>query len=368
MTRRKALVTTTINLPTALDDYLANFSNNGHGADEIFVTVVGDRKTPGEVGDYCRTISRNHGFVVDYLDLELQKRFLAKVSPELGEYLPFDSIQRRNIGLLWAYEKGSEVIITIDDDNLVAGGDYLLEHSVVGTSVKLPAMQSPSGWLNVCSGLSEACGQEFYHRGYPPLQRWTHPSIVTTVKEVNVAVNAGLWSGDPDVDAIARLHRPLNVTGFAPGAPRRFTLDRETWSPFNSQNTSLARRVVPAYFLSPCVGRYDDIWASYIIMKIADHLGDSVSFGAPLVNQKRNVHNLWRDLDNERAGWQLTDSFVSALRAARIHGSGYRQCARSVLTELQNAFARAEMERREYLYEFVRGYELWIDAFDFMPS
>ena len=43
--------------------------------------------------------------------------------------------------------------------------------------------------------------------------------------------------------------------------------------PFNSQNTILARAVLPAYFLSPNVGRYDDIFASFMVKRIADHLG-----------------------------------------------------------------------------------------------
>ena len=45
-----------------------------------------------------------------------------------------------------------------------------------------------------------------------------------------------------------------------------------TWSPFNSQNTALSAKIIPAYPLSPKVGRYDDIWASYVIYRIAGPL------------------------------------------------------------------------------------------------
>jgi hypothetical protein len=36
-----------------------------------------------------------------------------------------------------------------------------------------------------------------------------------------------------------------------------------TWCPFNSQNTALHRDLIPAYVLSPLIGRMDDIWARY---------------------------------------------------------------------------------------------------------
>lgn len=49
--------------------------------------------------------------------------------------------------------------------------------------------------------------------------------------------------------------------------------DRTRGSPFNSQNTAVTRQVLEAYWMCPCVGRMDDIWPSYVVRRVADHLG-----------------------------------------------------------------------------------------------
>src|SRR5581483_5232271 len=98
--------------------------------------------------------------------------------------------------------------------------------------------------------------------------------------ERRVAVNAGFWLDNPDIDALTRMERQIVVRGFNEKWPgSNFTLQPGTWSPFNSQNTALMRDVIPAYFLSPYIGRYDDIWASYIVNRIAAQLGDVITFG-----------------------------------------------------------------------------------------
>ena len=74
-----------------------------------------------------------------------------------------------------------------------------------------------------------------------------------------------------------------------------FVTGKGTWSPFNSQNTALSAKIIPAYPLSPKVGRYDDIWAGYAVLAIADHLDHATMFGFPLVKQERNPHNYFKD-------------------------------------------------------------------------
>jgi len=358
-----ALVTTTIKTPLALEGYVDNFLRNKHS--DACILVVGDKKTPPEVDRFCDGLARRSGVPVQYVSVEEQERYLLRF-PELGKHLPYDSIQRRNIGMLMAYERKARVIITIDDDNLVTDGDYLASHCIVGKvhRVRLPIIHSGSGWFNVCQHLAEIGNQEFYHRGFPIAQRWRQSPVAMSEKETEIIVNAGLWKGDPDVDAIARLHRPLYVTGLKKGSPERFGLELGTWCPFDSQNTALAREVMPAYFLSPDIGRYDDIWASYVVRRIADHLGHYVAYGLPVVVQRRNTHNLWKDLNLEMLGWQLTDAFVEVLRGATVSGHSYSECARSLLEEFEKHLKRNE-EFHDFLIpltRFVKGYRYWIDA------
>jgi hypothetical protein len=71
-------------------------------------------------------------------------------------------------------------------------------------------------------------------------------------------VQADLWDGDPDIDAMARLiYKPcVKFNNVKPYGSNKI-------SPFNSQNTFLAREVLPSYVCLPHVGRMDDIWGGY---------------------------------------------------------------------------------------------------------
>jgi hypothetical protein len=357
-------VTTTIHPPRLLLDYARNARDYGHA--EVAFVVIGDRKTPAEAADVCRAVAADYPCV--FLDIAAQEAYLRRF-PDLWSHLRFDSIQRRNIGLVWAYEHGAGTVITIDDDNFVEPGDFIARHAVVGSSPSLPAYTSPSGWYNVCAALAADEDVRFYHRGFPWPQRWNEGEarLDLAAPPRRIAVNAGFWLDDPDLDALARMHRQPVVRGFQPRAPHSFRLEPGTWSPFNSQNTALMRAAIPAYFLSPYAGRYDDIWASYIVTRIAEHLGDAIAFGEPLVSQHRNPHDLWRDLDVERDGMILTPGLCAALRGLRLAGSSYHGCLGEIAAGLGAAWPAANTwtpSQRECRLRLIEGLAIWHAVFD----
>ncbi len=57
--RRIALVTTTIHVPRFLSDVLKNAETYGH-IDRLGVIVVGDRKTPADVGRFLEELDRQY--------------------------------------------------------------------------------------------------------------------------------------------------------------------------------------------------------------------------------------------------------------------------------------------------------------------
>jgi hypothetical protein len=361
---KTTIVTTTIYVPRALEKYGENARFYGH--EHVNFIVVGDKKTPPEARAFCDSITAKY-YPCEYMDVDDQLAYLERY-PDLGRHLPFNSIERRNVGLLKAWEDGALVVITIDDDNLMLNQDFIGLHGVVGAQPQLVAVESSSGWFNVCSMLEDSNGTPFYPRGYPRGERWREAEsfICTAPLRRRVAVNAGLWLDDPDVDAMTRMERPIRVRGMHRGAPGRFALQPGTWSPFNSQNTALLREVIPAYFLSPCIGRYDDIWPSYIVTRIANHLGDVIAYGQPLVRQKRNEHNLWKDLDAERVGMLLSDEFCAVLRSIALRGVTYTQCYGELVEKLPKAWQVGEKwtdamrQAREGLLE---GMAIWHDVF-----
>jgi hypothetical protein len=360
---KTTIVTTTINIPVLLRAYAENARRYGHEALDFI--VIGDRKSPAGTAEFCKSIPY---YPCQYLDIATQESALRRF-PKLWQHLRFDSIQRRNIGMLLAYEGGAEVVITIDDDNFVVDYDFVGLHGIAGSIRELAAYGSTSGWFNVCSVLEADGGAEFYHRGFPPAHRWKEAAqfVSCSPTERKVAVNAGLWIDNPDVDALTRMHRQLVVRGLKPARPQSFALHLGTWSPFNSQNTAIMRSALPAYFLSPYVGRYDDIWASYILTRIAHHLGDVISFGQPLVRQDRNEHDLWRDLDVERNGMIMTDEFCEVLRSIPLVGDSYHSCFGEIVRGIESSWTTGSKwteSQKEWHAKLIEGMHIWHDVFD----
>lgn len=279
--RRKmnAIVTTTINPPTKaikLFDALADWH----------LIVIGDKKTPP---DY--QLERGA-----YVTPKEQENY----DKELSDAIGWNCIQRRNFGLLWAYDMGAEMVAVVDDDNIPY--DHWGQNLMVGREVEvnhyetdLPAFD-PIGATNV---------PHLWHRGYP-LQLLHHRDYkAISRKSMHVDVQADFWNGDPDIDAICRMeHAPeCNFD------PMYFPLASNRISPFNSQNTFLLRKVLPRYFMFPHIGRMDDIWGSYY----AQAKGFRVVYGKASVFQARNEHDLVGDMRQEYLGYEYNLKLIRDL-------------------------------------------------------
>ena len=136
-------------------------------------------------------------------------------------------------------------------------------------------------------------------------------------------MNGGLVFGDPDIDAVSRLFWPIRVTGFKEEFLPVFGLQEGTWSPFNDQNTAIARELIPVYFKPPSVLRNADIWTSYLIEKLTEGTGDVITYGQPIVEQIRNDHDIRRDYALEEIHNRATDNFVDLLRSIELTSVGY---------------------------------------------
>jgi len=349
---KTAIVTTTINVPTFLTAYADNAKHYGHSVKFI---VVGDMKTADGAGEFCRSIPN-----CTYMHPLDQTSFLMSNGlVELQEHLPWNTIARRTVGHLLAYKEGAEVIIMLDDDNLATSHDVVSSHSCVGKTVETEVISSRSGWYNICDHLKEENNVRFYARGYPPSKRWKDGSSTSYTDKVKIAVNAGLWINDPDIDAITRLERRLITTDFKEGKDFSYALGLGTWSPWNCQNTAISRDALESYFLSPYTGRHLDIWASYITTRVAEHLGESVAFGYPLAFHERSPHNLYKDLKEEVPWIEMTDEFVEALRTSRITGKTYNEAFMSAVVGLEDNWRTQNPVKNQYL----QGLRAWRDTF-----
>lgn len=276
---KKVIVTTTINAPTeALLKFIA--------MPEWEMIIIGDTKTPHEA---FRDLEKKHAHVT-YLDPADQEKKYKIISDAIG----WKSIQRRNIGFLVAYERGADVMATIDDDNIPLPG---WGEAVVGTEIPVRIFEPTE---IVFDPLSATEHTHLWHRGYP-IQLLPKKNEITErgTEKRKVLVQANLWNGDPDIDAVCRIALHPEVTFDSINK----WYGSNIVSPFNSQNTMVDRSVMPRYTMLPHVGRMDDIWGGYILQHFFPR---SVAYGPATVRQDRNVHDLSKDLENEVIGYRHT--------------------------------------------------------------
>lgn len=362
------VVVTTINVPYLLKDYADNFEKFGH-KNEVGFIVIGDMKTPKEAKGICDEL-QERGFEAIHMDVDAQREWLKRF-PELDEIIPYNSDNRRNIGFLIALEKGAEVVLSIDDDNFVRPDeDWFTHHSIVGRIHELEAVESSDGWFNICTLLKTTPDRIIYPRGYPHSKRWKQSEIKINKENKKVMLNLGLWDGEPDVDAVTRLHEPVKVEG---DRSRKIMLAKGTNSPINTQNTAIHRDAMPAYYYIPMgftvhgnkIDRYGDIWSGFFVKKIIDHMGDTVSIGGPIVIHNRNPHNLLKDLKEELAGMILTESLVSILDSIQLTSKTYLDSYRELAEKLQEAIKVSDEiddETKSYFYYIVNGMKIWSDV------
>lgn len=267
---KKAIVTTTIN---GLTDAIHTFDK----MEDWTLIVAGDLKTPK-----------------DYKLLKgiyLSPKNQEDIDKELSELIGWNCIQRRNFALLHAYELGFDYVCMVDDDNIPLENwgekSYLDYESEIKQYNVKEICFDPIGATNY---------PKIWHRGFPLelIPSRDYQSVGKIL--VKPTIQANFWNGDPDIDAVCRMeHRPECLFD-----AKDFPFTSNKISPFNSQNTLLAREVMKDYFLFPHIGRMDDIWAAFYVQS----LGHKVVFAEPTVYQLRNPHNLIDDMRKEYLGYE----------------------------------------------------------------
>lgn len=293
MNTQAALVITSISAPNDILTACADGSV-AHGLDFI---VVGDAKSPS-------------GFFLegcDFWSIEKQRDLPYK----LAQILPEGHYSRKNLGYLLAVERGVDVLVETDDDNLPLEDFWRTRHA--NQIARVPAQK---GWVNVYQYFTE---EKIWPRGFP-LEGLHYDRVKLQEKECAVycPIQQGLADDNPDVDAIYRLVLPL---------PIRFknnpnvALGKGCWSPFNSQNTTWFKDAFPLLYIpSHCSFRMCDIWRSYVAMRICWANNWHVLFHAPTVIQERNEHDLLCDFRDEIPGYLNNSEICDQLAKLTLKG------------------------------------------------
>lgn len=277
----KYIVTTTINEPTQAIKKFASMRDWN-------MIVVGDNKTPH---DSYKNIN------VNYLTPEYQE----EMYPELSDAIGWNCIQRRNIGFVEAYRLGADIVATVDDDNIPY--DDWGKDVYVGQTISVNIYSTLFG--KVFNPLEMTNHSELWHRGFPLERLEESKRVIFLGKQFReILIQADLWDGDPDIDAVCRKLYRVNPTKLY----LKTSFVSPIYSPFNSQNTFLHRSVLPNYMVLPHIGRMDDIWGGYITEYLMD---TRPLYCSPTVYQERNPHSLDKDFENEVIGYLNTNNLIS---------------------------------------------------------
>jgi hypothetical protein len=286
---KKFIVTTTINSITEATRKFTNIALR----DKWTFVIVGDMATPHAEYEQLEKMFYPH---VIYLHPKKQHDLL----PELSDMLGWKTIQRRNIGFKYAFILGADIVATVDDDNIPY--DDWGRDLYIGKEIEVDYWHSEN---DVFDPLSVTNHSELWHRGYPVeyLQK-RHNVFYAGKKIIKPLIQADLWDGDPDIDAICRL-------AFKPVC--KFTVTKpfasNSISPFNSQNTFIHKDALKHYAVWPYIGRMDDIWGGYYTQKIIGT--DKLIYNRASVYQNRNPQDLIKNLENEIIGYRNTLNFLN---------------------------------------------------------
>jgi hypothetical protein len=290
MGNKKFIVITSINAPTEAVHVFAKWPG-------WTTIVVGDRKSPKKWT--CENVV--------YLSIEDQiEKF-----PEFATYLPENTYLRKMLGYLYAFRKGAEAIFESDDDNIpYPDAVNQIEADIHGQRKVGKTLASSTGWVNI---YSEFGAPNCWPRGYP-LHHIMNPGEDVSRGETNGlpwGVMQYLADEDPDVDAIYRMTRTEPVF-FARNRVMR--LEEKTYCPFNSQATLWLPETFPLMFLP--IGKTDrvtDILRGYMSLACLWKSGYTLAYSSPVVYQKRNFHNLFRDFEQEIDLYRFGDIWSRSL-------------------------------------------------------
>jgi hypothetical protein len=295
--------------------------------------------------------------------------------PSKAEYptvIPERCHAETSFGFLVAFEQGAEIIIELDDD-VFPYKDYSIVDGHIQNlrDSSAPAVSSSSKWYNTLLNLVLDKEVNLYPRGHPYSPDVRSGSYNTLSKSGEPVINMGLWTGDPDLDAITILQTGgLNGKSTIRSVQARNSkvlVDKGTYFAVCSMNTALKRKIIPAFYQLYMklfgIDRFDDIWSGILIKKIADHLGDAACLGAPLIFHDKRPRGVFKDLHAELEGIIINETFWRIIDNIQLDGSDYHECYESLIdglsSQVRNNFP--EKLHRDFLKMQVKKMRLWLE-------
>lgn len=291
------------------------------------LVIVPDTKTPLDYMDKLETLLLQQRTTsttatimkenIFYFSIDKQKEW-EEVEGPFGTFvqlIPWKHFSRKNIGYLFAILHGAKYIFDFDDDNFIKLDEdgkplQLLPAGDEPSAMTLKDVNIIMQGANVFNHhpIMGASLDDSWPRGFPIemiLNNNTRGQVAFTNdvkfhhhgKEIGVI--QFLADGNPDIDALHRLSKPLPMTFPLEGA-KSALVPSHAYAPYNAQATIHTKNAMWAMLLPGTVpGRVSDIWRSYFAQCIFADAGLRVVFSPPKIVQERNDHEYLGDFNAE---------------------------------------------------------------------
>jgi reversibly glycosylated polypeptide/UDP-arabinopyranose mutase len=237
----------------------------------------------------------------------------------------------RSYGFLKAYEFDCQYIFTLDDDCLPLSKSFVKDH--INNLEKTPR------WIESIPG-QRTRGLPYRNRGIAN----------------NVMLSVGLWTGNPDFDAI----QTLNNADEKITLPETYVLPMGQYIPICGMNMAFKKELTPlCYFALSGEGvpfrRFDDIWFGLICKKICDHLGLMITCGKPTIFHSK-ASNPFVNLVKEAPGIAFNETFWEFIEGIKLNKQKPVECMAEVGIALQS-------HSDVYAQKYGKAIEIWTKFF-----
>jgi hypothetical protein len=297
MTNSKVAIITTINPP---NEKLRRYLNEGYD-----LLVVGDKKTN-------ESLWQDFGQNCKFLSYESQEKLFPRLSNLIGP----NTYARKNLGYLYAVNKGYTTIFETDDDTFLREevGDPL---GFIQNGQQFFVTSHFGGAWNPFKKFAPELSS--WPRGLP-LSRILNPSPME-IEEVSETVTPPqilqtLVNKEPDLDAIFRLTVGDEKIDVSPSSSLYHLADG-VYSPGNTQSTFWfdTTNLPFMYFPVSVSNRFADILKMYVAQT-----NTRFAYSGFLTEQERNPHDYMLDYIEESTMYLTLDKLIEKL--PKFAGSG----------------------------------------------
>jgi len=255
------------------------------------VIVVGDLKSK----------KYNHTNVT-FLDVEQQKSLGYKIT----DTTPYNHYSRKNIGYLYAINKGASLIYDTDDDT-IPYDNWGIKNFNCENIITSPKIVNPYTFFT-----DEKC----WPRGMDIRHINNEPKYTKDKKNTNIGVWQGVINDDSDFDAIYRLtinkHIKFNQS-------EDISLEKNCYAPFNTQSTLWNNLFFILLYVPISVDfRFSDILKGYVTQRIMWDYNYHVGFHGPNTYQVRNYHDFYVDFIDEISMYKNVPKLIDILEKIKL--------------------------------------------------